>query len=198
MHVLGVQDGAIGELRGGHDHAVVHAQAVSLCQGQAALRGSLRSEERRHTTRGAASAASARLRASRTENFRRRVLAHSLSTWTLTDPARVAGSSKNASARSVSPTMAYTRTLVSKKTSVLVIGVRAFEAIPCGEIAGIFLAKLAQPLDRLPPCPSFARSPVAQATLGRPRSRRPRQGRARQRAWQAAGQPSCFPIWRLA
>src|SRR5439155_19439525 len=84
------------------------------------------------------------------ENFRRRVLAHSLSTWTLiVPPARRIVQER--SARSVSPTIAYTTTLVSKKTSVLVIGVRAFEAIPCGEVADIFLAKLAQPLDRFFP-----------------------------------------------
>src|SRR5262245_7690241 len=84
------------------------------------------------------------------ENFRRRVLAHSLSTWTLTvPPARRMVQER--SAKSVPPTSAYTATLVSKKTSVFIISIGALKSVPRGNEAGILLTKLAQPCYRFLP-----------------------------------------------
>src|ERR1043166_5070070 len=81
------------------------------------------------------------------ENLRRRVLAHSLSTWTLTVPPASKRASEG-SPNDASPTSAYTRTLVSKKTSVFVIGVAALEAITGGNLFVKLFTKLAQLFDR--------------------------------------------------
>src|SRR6185295_11881390 len=76
------------------------------------------------------------------ENLRRIVLAHSSSTCTLTVPPACKSSSEG-TARVASPTMAYTRTLVSRNTSVFVIGVAALEAIAGRDIDAHLFAKLA-------------------------------------------------------
>src|SRR4051812_4660549 len=75
------------------------------------------------------------------ENLRLIVLAHSLRTCTLTiPPAR--NNASDGIAIGASPTRALTTTLVSKNTSVFVIGVAAFEAIPGRNLVTQLFAEL--------------------------------------------------------